>query len=173
MQITVIIFIGLVTLSGRVSYAELPTTLVCTSNARAERDFQTMSSLPKVWSGQKGHTIDKEPFRIITKDQIKIKRDGKSWERIPLSDKVFSGMDTMSPIVRSIARFQDGTEDAAEFKSAVVSRTHDGVYLVWRNDAFNQVWMAFIDLVYLKAIVTHTYRGGTSLGGTIESLDCR
>ena len=67
-----IIFIGIVTLSDRISYAELPTTLTCTSNARAGRDFQTFSNYAHVWSGQKGHMTDQETFEVITKDKIKI-----------------------------------------------------------------------------------------------------
>ncbi len=54
----------------------------------------------------------------------------------------------------------------------VVARTPYEVYLVWTNE-FNKVWLAAVDLEHRKVVVTHVFRGATSVGGDFETLDCR
>ena len=40
-------------------------------------------------------------------------------------------------------------------------------------DFFNKVWLAAVDLTHRKAIVTQVVQGVTSVGGELETLDCR
>jgi hypothetical protein len=55
-----------------------------------------------------------------------------------------------------------------------VSRTSDAIFLLWTNAPYqNKVWLAAIDLAHRKATVTHAFQGATSLGGELETLDCR
>jgi hypothetical protein len=104
-------------------------------------------------------------FQIATRD--------KKLKGLYLRDKVFSGLNTEKPIVRSITRYDDGVEDAAEFMVKVVSRTVDQVFLIWTNDVHNKVWLATVDLTHRKATVTQVFQGVTSVGGELETLDCR
>jgi hypothetical protein len=90
-----------------------------------------------------------------------------------LRDKVFSSLNTSKPTVRSITRFADGSDRAEEFVSRVVSRTNDVVFLVWTNDFNNKVWLAAVDLTRRKAVLAQVFEGITSLGGEVETLDCR
>jgi len=144
---------------------EIPTSLTCTSNAKASRDY---SLRVKVWAGQKGHDLDPtRPFMSTTKDR----KEKRTF--YPLRDKVFSALDTKNPTVRSITLYEDGQEQAQEFQSSVVSRTDDAVFFVWKNPPNNKVWLAAIDLTHRKAIVTQVVQGITNLGGYVETLDCR
>jgi len=155
---------GLLTNSLTASGQELPTTLTCISNANASRDY---GFIEKRWTGQKGHLISEDsstPFIIATKDR-KVKGTY-------LRDKVFSGLNTPKPIVRSITKHEDGVEQAVEFVGAVVRQTKDAVFLLWTND-INKVWIAAVDLTQRKATVTQVFQGVTSVGGEIETLDCR
>ena len=141
---------------------ELPTVLACTSNAKAGRDYGFIEAQ---WSGV---PLAQSPidFGISTKaNQV---------ETYSLKDKVFSSLHTASPVVRSITP-ASGTaaEDAVEFSARVVARTQDAVFLVWTNDFNNKVWTAAIDLTHRKATVAQVFQGATSLGGEIETLDCR
>ncbi|HSF29842.1 MAG TPA: hypothetical protein VLK82_05125 [Candidatus Tectomicrobia bacterium] len=91
-----------------------------------------------------------------------------------LRDKVFSGLHTEKPIVRSITPAQEGVEEqAVEFIGRVVGRTEDAVFLAWTNDYHNKVWLAVVDLVHRKATVSQVFHGMTSVGGDLETLDCR
>ncbi|MBI4178425.1 hypothetical protein HY522_03245 [bacterium] len=89
-----------------------------------------------------------------------------------LRDKVFSGLNTSTPLVRSITRFPDGTDRGEEFASRVVMRTSDGVFLLWTND-INKTWLAAVDLARRKATVAQVFQGVTSVGGELETLDCQ
>jgi hypothetical protein len=145
---------------------ELPTVLTCTSNAKASRDYGFSE---KRWSGQVGHLV--EPSRLFATSGTSSKT---SWGQFELRDKVFSGLDTQAPTVRSITRYETGPEEAAEFVSRVVSRTPDAVFLVWTNAPnLNKVWVAAVDLAHRKVTVTHAFQGATSFGGELETLDCR
>jgi hypothetical protein len=143
----------------------MPTSLTCTSNAKAERNYGFSE---KRWFGRTGHLF--EPSRLFAIGT----RDSKtSWGAFDLRDKVFSGLNTQEPIIRSITRYEKGPEETAEFVGRVVSRTFDTVFLVWTNDFKNKVWLAVIDLIHRRATVTQVFRGITSVGGEIETLDCR
>jgi hypothetical protein len=145
---------------------ELPTVLTCTSNAKASRDY---GFFEKRWSGQVGHLV--EPSRLFATSGTSSKT---SWGQFELRDKVFSGLNTQAPTVRSITRYEKGPKEAAEFVSRVVSRTPDVVFLVWTNAPnLNKVWLAAVDLAHRKVTVTHAFQGATSLGGELETLDCR
>jgi hypothetical protein len=143
---------------------ELPTTLMCISNAKASRDFGFTENK---WTGQKGHHLEEDqPFEIADKNS----KVADTY--FVLRDKVFSGLNTHKPIIRSVTKFKDETEEAAEFSAIVVSRTSDAVFLVWTNEA-NKVWLAAIDLIHRRATLTEVFQGLSSLGGGIETLDCR
>ena len=153
----------LLPISLTVEGQEIPTAVTCTSNAIASRDY---GFAEKVWTGQKGHMVESSaPFQIATKD--------RKLKGLYLRDKVFSGLNTEKPIVRSITRYEDGVEDATEFAVKVVSRTQDQVFLIWTNDSHNKVWLATVDLTHRKAMVTQAFQGVTSVGGELETLDCR
>ena len=160
----VCLFCILIAISLTVEGQESPTILTCTSNAKASRDYGFAS---KRWTGEKGHLLDSSTmFRTFGRNSK------TSWGQFSLRDKVFYNLDTTKPVVRSITRFEDGTEAAPEFVGTVVGRTADAVFLVWTND-FNKVWLAAVDLKHRKVIVTHVSRGATNLGGNFETLDCR
>ena len=89
-----------------------------------------------------------------------------------LRDKVFSGLDTDRPIVRSITRYTDGVEEGQEFPGTVLMRTEDAVFLMWTN-RINKIWLATVDLTHRRATLTQVFQGATSVGGEIETLDCR
>ena len=145
---------------------ELPTSLMCTSNAKASRDY---GFFEKRWSGQAGHLV--EPSRLFATGTRSSKT---SWGQFDLRDKVFSGLNTQEPIVRSITRYEKGPEEAGEFVGRVVSRTPDAIFLVWTNAPnLNKVWLAAVDLAHRTVTVTHVFQGATSLGGELETLDCR
>jgi hypothetical protein len=151
--------------SSRAATQELPTSLTCTSNAKASRDYGLAE---KRWSGQMGHLV--EPSRSFA---IGTANSKTSWGQFELRDKMFSGLNSQNPIVRSITRYEKGPEAAAEFSATVLGRSFDAVFLAWTNDFNNKVWLATVDLVHRKATVTQVFRGATSVGGEIETLDCR
>jgi hypothetical protein len=159
--------LALVTAVGAVCEAqELPAVLTCTSNARASRDSGFRE---KHWSGHPDHRVESSrPFKVSGAGSK------TSWGQFELRDKVFSGLNTATPEIRSITRFDKGPEDAAEFTGRVVSRTPDAVFLLWTNTPnLNKAWLAAVDLVHRKATVTYIFQGATSLGGEVETLDCR
>ena len=144
---------------------ELPTSLTCRSNAKASRDY---GFAEKRWEGQKGSSMlgASTLFTVET-------RDSKVADALySLRDKVFSGLNTSTPLVRSITRFADGGEKGEEFVSRVVTRTSDAVFLLWTND-INKTWVAAVDLARRKAAVAQVFEGVTSVGGEFETLDCQ
>jgi hypothetical protein len=146
---------------------EVPRILACTSSAKASRDFEFRT---QKWTGDRGYTpFSAAPFNLATKgneprdDVIK-----------PLRDKVFSGLQTATPTVRSITRFVDGVEQANEFEARVVGRAFDTLFLLWSNDPpHNKMWLAAVNVKHRKAVVTQTFEGISSVGGEVETLDCR
>jgi hypothetical protein len=146
---------------------ETPTILTCTSNAKASRDYEFST---KKWAGEKGHTLHPaQPFDISIKG-----RERRDDIIRPLRDKIFSGLDTNYPTVRSITRFKEGDEQAQEFTARVVSRAFDTVFLSWTNDPpHNKMWLAAVNVKHRKAVVVQVFEGVTSLGGEVETLDCR
>jgi hypothetical protein len=143
---------------------EPPSVLTCKSNAKASRDYGFKE---KRWPGQKGYFVESSKlFEFFTQSSK------TSWGQYELRDKIFRKLNTPNPVVRSITRFQDGTEDTAEFVSKVVSRTSNDIYLIWTNAFNNKVWLAGVDLRHRKAIVTQVFFGVTSVGGELETLDC-
>jgi len=134
------------------------------SNAKASRDF---AFAEKRWEGEEGHAMFglSQMFKIQTRDS-KVANAFYS-----LRDKVFSGLDTNRPIVRSITRYADGVDKGEEFLGNVVRRTHDAIFLLWTND-INKLWLAAVDLTHRTATVTQVFQGITSVGGELETLDC-
>jgi hypothetical protein len=122
-----------------------------------------------VWSGQSDHLVDpSSPFKISGATSK------TTWGQFELRDKIFSGLNTPAPIIRSVTRFEKRPEDAVEFTGRVVSRTPDAVFLLWTNAPnLNKVWLAAVDLRHRKATVTYVFDGATSTGGEVETLDCR
>ena len=144
-------------LSTSVSAQSGPSSLVCRGNAKAWRDY---GFTEKRWEGA-GRNV----FATATL--------GAEVEGFPLRDKVFSALNTDKPVVRSITPPQPGLpEDAVEFEGRVVLRTAGEVFVTWTND-INKMWLAVIDLRNKKATVAHTFAGVTSIGGELETLDCR
>ncbi|HEV8524505.1 MAG TPA: hypothetical protein VGQ71_08395 [Terriglobales bacterium] len=144
---------------------ELPTSLTCRSNAKASRDYDFAE---KRWERQQGQSMLRSArlFKIET-------RDSKVADTFySLRDKVFSGLNTSTPVVRSITRFPDGADRGEEFVSRVVTRTNDAVFLLWTND-FNKTWIAALDLGRRKAALAEVFQGVTSVGGELETLDCQ
>jgi hypothetical protein len=140
---------------------DFPTSLACSSNAKTWRDY---GFTEKEWSG----TIPSnpsQPFGVSTKS--------KPNDIYVLRDKVFSSLNTKNPMIRSITPGGIGQEEqAAEFKGTVVGRTADAIFILWSNE-INKYWLAAIDLNHRKATVSQVFRGVTSIGGEIETLDCR
>jgi hypothetical protein len=134
-----------------------PTSLVCRSNGKTWRDY---SFTGKRWEGR-------------GRDAFATAILGATVEGFPLRDKVFSGLNTSKPVIRSITPSQGGLpEAAAEFDGRVVLRTSDEVFVTWTND-INKMWLAVIDLRNKTATVAQTFAGITSTGGELETLDCR
>lgn len=144
---------------------ELPTSLTCRSNAKASRDYAFRE---KRWEGQKDASTlwIARLFRVET-------RDSKVADIFySLRDKIFSGLNTSAPLVRSITRFADGADKVEEFTSKPVLRTSDAVFLLWTND-INKTWLAAVDLAHRRAVVSEVFQGVTSVGGELETLDCQ
>ena len=156
---------GFMVLAGGpiVDASDVPTSLACTANAKAERDY---AFGPKTWSGTASH--DLEPRNNFTISGPSSKSSGQ----LVLRDKLFSGLNTDTPIIRSITKYEDGAEDAPEFVGRIVTRTKTAVFVTWAND-MNKAWLAAVDLAQRKATVTNVYQGVTSTGGSVETLDCR
>jgi hypothetical protein len=146
------------------SAQDSPTSLTCTTNAKASRDYAFME---KQWSG----AIPPDPSKVFGITTVKQRQTVG-----PLRDKVFSSLNTSTPTIRSITPPQgvfQPKEEAVEFKGTVISRERDAVFLVWRNDPGNKVWLAVVDLSHKKATVSHVFQGFTSVGVEAETLDCR
>ena len=147
--------------SARVEGQELPTSLACTANAKAQRDF---SFSVNRWEGG-----------VPTATTFGIHTRGREVPSVsyPLRDKVFSGLHTGNPLVRSITRYVDGVEQGVEFPSTVLSQFDGTVFLLWMNPSGNKVWTAAVDRKHRRATVTQVFQGVTSVGGEFETLDCR
>lgn len=150
-------------LAGSASAQDSPTSITCTSNAKASRDY---GFTEKQWSG----AIPPDPAKVFGISTVKQRQLSA-----PLRDKVFSSLNTPTPTIRSITPpgMVQLEEHAVEIKGAVVSRTADGVFLMWHNDFGNKVWLAVVDLRHKKATVSQVFQGLTSVGIEAETLDCR
>lgn len=138
-----------------------PTVLTCTANAKASRDYGFQE---KEWMGTVGGGAS-HIFGVGTK-------------RTPnaeiLRDRVFSGLNTARPAIRSITQSGTGQGDSAsEFVGTVLSRAFDSVWITWKNPAGNKVWLSVINLKHKRAVITELFEGATSVGGQLETLDCR
>lgn len=151
---------GLFLLEPVISWAkDKPTLLTCRANAQTNRDF-----LFKQW--QWVDADDKPAVTFITH------LDDLTME---LRDKVFSRIDTDTPIIRSIARgklFGD-KDEFIDFKGTIISRTDDMLVIGWQNPLRNKLWTAVIQLEHEIAIVTQYYNGLSSFGVTVETLTCK
>jgi hypothetical protein len=154
----------LVAFASGASAQDTPTSLSCTSNAKASRDYGFKE---KQWGA-----IPTDPTKVFGISTVKQRQAD-----FPLRDKVFSSLNTPTPVIRSITppRPQLGAneEHADEFNGTVVSRTGDAVFVIWRNDFGNKVWLAVLDLRHKKATVSQVFQGITSVGIEAETLDCR
>jgi hypothetical protein len=152
-------------LAAVASAQDSPTSLACTSNAKASRDYGFGE---KQWSG----TIPPEPAKVFGISTVKQRQPND-----PLRDKVFSSLNTPTPVIRSITPprqaigFPEG--EAVEFKGTVVSRLAEAVFIMWQNDYGNKVWLAALDLKHKKATVSQVFQGVTSIGIEAETLDCK
>ena len=153
-----ITFAFFVSLTASVAAQNPPTSLTCTSNAKASRDYGFGE---KQWSGVIPPDASKV-FGITT-----IRQQGK--QNSVLRDKIFSSLDTSTPVIRSITP----PGEAAEFKGTVVSRWASSVFIIWENDPGNKVWLAVVDLTHKKATVSQVFQGITSVGIEAETLDCK
>lgn len=139
---------------------ERPTSLTCTANAKAWRDYGFLEAR---WEGKPARGGRAQPFGVTTLTR----RDPD----IPLRDKVFSNLQSDAPIVRSITPATSLTPtESVEFEAKVLLRTSDEVFLTWSNEV-NKVWVAVVDLKTRKAVVAHVFKGMTSVGGELETLD--
>jgi len=149
---------GLAVAGGAIA-GEKATTLVCHSNLMASRDF----------TFQETRWVGREPeggFNVQTR------KDLTAGTFFSLRDKVFSGLNTRKPGVRSVTRLSNGTSNGEDFEATVLSRTRDAVFLMWKNDYGNKVWVAVIDLSHRKASISELFQGATSVGGQLETMDC-
>ena len=154
---------GLVLATTRPALAEdqTPDSMICTCNAKAGRDYAFED---KQWHGG-GTGRTGTPFRITTLQQ--------GHPDFPLRDKVFSRLRSDSPVVRSLTPASKwGPEQAAEFQAKVVLRSPDELFLLWSNE-INKTWLAVLDLRGQRAVVTQVFRGITSVGGEVETFDCK
>jgi hypothetical protein len=152
-----VIFVYFVALTASAGAQDMPTSLSCTSNAKAQRDY--------------GFT-EKQWFGVIPPDAAKvfgISTVKQTQTSGPLRDKVFSSLNTTTPVIRSITP----PGEAAEFKGTVVSRWADSVFIMWRNEFGNKIWLAVVDLTHKKATVSQVFQGITSVGIEAETLDCK
>ncbi len=144
---------------------EIPTVLTCTVNAHADRNWGFHE---KAWMGPLppfGKTPDSsKPFNIATKT---------GQNHVIFRDKVFSGLNTPKPVIRSIFPKKDFEETAFEFEGTVLSRAADAVFISWQNPYGNKVWVAAIDLINRKATLSLLSQGATSINVEAETLDCR
>jgi|SRR3990172_10594230 len=168
-EILCLLFFTLVTFWTTVVKADdIPTILTCTVNAHANRDFgysekAWMGTIPD-W-GKKPNTS--QPFNIVTKDERK---------DVIFRDKVFTGLNTSNPIVRSVTpTTKYAEEEAVEFKATVVSRFGNTVFLMWDNHGNgNKVWLAAVDLTHKKVtLLSQVFQGITSIGVEAETFDCK
>lgn len=146
--------------------ADHPTILTCTVNAHADRNFGFRE---KAWMGPIppfGKAPDSSrPFNIATK---------AGQNNVVFRDKIFSGLNTPKPMIRSVTPPIGGIEqEAFEAEGTVLSRTSDAVFIFWRNPFGNKVWVAAIDLSNRKATLSLLSQGVTSLDVGVETLDCR
>ncbi|MFZ2448621.1 MAG: hypothetical protein WAW37_19845 [Syntrophobacteraceae bacterium] len=145
-------------------YQQLPTSLTCTSNGKAMRDYGFSE---KRWAGEEGylHPIFRDQqFKILTSRQKK--------ESPYLRDKIFSALDSQNPRIVSVTLYEDDVMQTEEFIGKVVCRFKDSIFVIWTNDFNNKVWQGVIDLKHRKVVISQVFRGITSVGGELETLDC-
>lgn len=141
---------------------ERPTFLACTANAKTWRDY---GFVEQRWEGKPARGARAQPFAVSTL----ARRD----PTYPLRDKIFSNLQGDATFVRSITPATSLTPaESVEFEAKVLLRTPDEVFLSWSNDV-NKVWVAVVDLKTKKAVVAHVFKGMTSVGGELETLDGR
>lgn len=152
-----VIFAYFAALTASAGAQDTPTSLACTSNAKASRDYGFGE---KQWSG------------VIPPDSSKvfgISTVVKGQSDAVLRDKIFSSLNTSTPVIRSITP----PGEAAEFKGIVVNRWADSVFIMWQNDYGNKIWLAVVNLTHKKATVSQVFQGITSVGIEAETLDCK
>ncbi len=128
----------------------VPSILECECVQKVRNDFLTDSTFgKKKWSG----------FEKAT----------------PLSKKIFSGLSSRTPTIKSITPpyqyFPEG--EVNEFAGSLIYRSGSMLIIKWENPAGNKIWIATINLENKKAIVAQSYNGLTSFGINVEILDCK
>ena len=152
-----VIFAYFAALTASAGAQDTPTSLACTSNAKASRDYGFGE---KEWSG----AIPPDPSKVFGISAL-----SHGQPNAVLRDKIFSSLNTSTPVIRSITP----PSEAAEFKGTVVSRWADSVFIMWQNDYGNKIWLAVVDLTHKKATVSQVFQGITSVGIEAETLDCK
>lgn len=152
-----VMFACFAALTTSVEAQDMPTSLVCTSNAKAVRDY---GFAEKQWSG----TIPPDPSKVFGISAV-----GQGQPNAVRRDKIFSSLNTSTPVIRSITP----PGEAAEFKGIVVNRGADSVFIMWQNDYGNKIWLAVVNLTHKKATVSQLFQGITSVGIEAETLDCK
>lgn len=143
-----------------------PSVLSCTVNAHADRNWGFDEN---VWMGpipKLGKAPDpSRPFNVATMPN----QNG-----VIFRDKVFSAINTPKPVIRSITQgIGNGETESVEFEGAVLSRTSGALFISWQNPYGNKVWVAAIDLINRKAVLSLLSQGATSLNIDVETLNCR
>lgn len=141
-----------------------PATLLCVRNASVSRGYGFDE---KSWLG-----ILVGPERSLN-PPFDVSVAGKSGPKAGIIlERVFSGLDSETPMVREIEKGKKGVE----FTAKILSRHgDDSVIVLWRNPPglADWIWLAHIDRLRRLAVVTSVYGGLTYFGGELETMDCR
>ncbi len=146
---------------------EYPSILECETNAVATRDFaEPKFNKNNLWTGPiPGDSGD--PFGIVT---LENKTKHISFVR----KRIFAGLNTEKPMVKTIREIFDdeGGDVSSESHGQVLNRSRDSaeIVLVWGHN--QKWWLAIIDLSLKKVAIGHVFRGVTSIGGQLQTLDC-
>ena len=131
------------------------TKLLCKSNAKTVREYGFREQR---WEGHTDLTRDSKVAGVY----------------YALRDWTFSDLETPEPIVHVRTRFVKRRDKVEELEGKIVGRSHvnDAIFVSWTND-MNKVSIASLDLKRRKAVLVKVFDGITSLGGEVETLDCR
>ena len=123
-KILVLLVAGIIL--GSCSFAEETTILQCKCESKINKDYYY----------KEGKWINETENELV------------------LRDKVFSKLDTETPIIKSITpKNKYSEEQTTEFKGTVIHRTDSIIMIKWVNDFENKIWIATINLKHKKAII--------------------
>lgn len=154
--------------------------------------FMMVSFLPMAWSNEPATmltcTSKYKTASDYSDEKWQNENSTETGEKLILRDKVFTGLDTQKPKIRSITQEPDKangyknelrqeiyTAAAEEFDAQVVSRDENTVFLIWKNDPnTNKVWTAAIDTANRTAVVAQIYDSLLAgVGVEYETLECK